>query len=69
MLTQFFSELNDCCFVAGKLCAAGIKFPAFESCILYGNEDAPIAVDLYVARDPLLSDAFVRIAFDCFPLE
>ena len=70
MKQQFLSGHDDCEWLANKINkqapGAGAQF---RSAILYGNEDCPIACDLYRDADPMLSDSFVRIAFEIFPLE
>ena len=70
MNEQFLSGRDDCEWLAEKINKQAPGTGAqFQSAFLYGNEDCPIACDLYRSAEPMLSDSFVRIAFDCFPLE
>jgi hypothetical protein len=47
----------------------GVPLPAsfqdFQFANLIGNEDAPDYVDLYAQAEPLYTDDFYRIRFDC----
>lgn len=37
--------------------------PLFRSFILYGNEDAPVRLDLYASVDPNHDDPYFRVDF------
>lgn len=43
------------------------KWAGFASFVLQGNEDSPNAVNLYLSADPLYSDDYYRVVFECDP--
>lgn len=61
-MEQFFNDPEDVQWLIDtKL--GGRTDLKFESFVLIGTEDCPEAVDLYVDRDPLVSDTPHRINF------
>lgn len=60
MNMQFLNESDDCKWLRGKLPSSA---PAFQSFILYGNEDSPDRADLYASVDPLYTDKYIRADF------
>lgn len=47
---------------------AGVIVPPFRSFMLYGNEDSPVELHLFEARDPKVVDSFLRVTFDLPPI-
>lgn len=47
---------------------AGVAIPApwpdFQSFLLYGNEDAPEKVELFLDDDPDIGDRYLRVTFE-----
>jgi hypothetical protein len=42
----------------------GMTYPAFESFIIFGNEDAPSKVQLFEKSDPGIDDHYTEIVFN-----
>ena len=40
-----------------------VQYQEFKSAVLYGNEDCPESVDLYVSADPLITDLCHTVYF------
>jgi hypothetical protein len=61
---QFLNEPAECAWLRQTV-IKDIALPApwhtFKSFVLYGNEDSPNAVDLYLSRDPLYRDDFFTL--------
>jgi hypothetical protein len=62
MKTIFLNSPEDCYWLR-KTVLGGRDDIKFESFVLYGNEDAPSAVDLYTVKDPLITDEPHNIKF------
>lgn len=43
------------------------KYANFQCAVLQGNEDAPCAVNLYIAQSPDITDNYFRIVFENDP--
>lgn len=66
MQARFFNEPEDCDWLRHVL--PSTKDVTFKSFMLYGNEDCPIAADLFESDDPLFYDDFTRVAGEAFNL-
>lgn len=55
MKTIFLNSPDDCDWLR-KTVLGGRTDYKFESFVLYGNEDNPNKVDLYITAEPLITD-------------
>lgn len=62
MNQQFLNEIADCVWLRDVHLGGRTDYK-FSSFVLYGNEDAPTKVDLYVNTDPLITDEPHTITF------
>lgn len=66
MRTQFLNAPDDCQWLR-ETHLRGVclptKYKDFTSFTIEGNEDAPSAVNLYVAEEPRFDDDFERVLF------
>lgn len=61
MRMQFLNDPADVQWLKdGHLRGIDIEFQSF---VIYGNECAPLYVDLYQSADPLYSDTYTRVEF------
>lgn len=69
MNQTFMNDADSCEWLADKINQQAPGTGAmFQSAILYGNEDCPIAVDLFRDSEPLITDSFQRIALSAYDL-